>query len=142
MNRLQFLKEMRNSLVETIKEASAPLLEDEVKRMKEIFSSVHRTWHLLGTYDADELKGVEVKNIHHVPIVVYVQNGDIKARKAICSHCHVIPHYIQLEHRFICLYCDREFDLTSETGALKMPLLATKKIKNQWYVQLERDLYA
>lgn len=32
MNRLQFLKEMRNSLVETVKEASAPLLEEEVKK--------------------------------------------------------------------------------------------------------------
>ncbi|GMB09649.1 Rieske-like 2Fe-2S protein [Thermolongibacillus altinsuensis] len=142
MNRLQFLKELRNSLVETMKEASAPLLEDEVEKMKEILFSVHRAWHLLGTYDADELKGVEVKNIHHVPVVVYVQKGNIKARKAICSHCRVMPHYVQFEHRFICLYCDREFDLASETGTLKMPLLATKKIENQWYVQLERDLYA
>ncbi|AEH48073.1 Rieske 2Fe-2S domain-containing protein [Parageobacillus thermoglucosidasius] len=142
MNRLQFLKEMRNSLVETVKEASAPLLEEEVKKMKEIFSSVHYVWHLLGTYDAAELKRVEMRNVHHVPVVVYVQNGKIKARKAICSHCHVIPHYIELEHRLICLYCDREFDLASETGTLKLPLLATKKIKNQWYVRLERDSYA
>jgi uncharacterized protein YlbG (UPF0298 family) len=142
MNRLQFLKEVRDSFLETVKEASAPLLEDEVKKMKEIFSSVHRTWHLLGTYDAAELKGVEVKNVHHVPIAVYAQNGQIKARKVICSHCRVMPHYIQFEHRFICLYCDREFDLSTETGTLKMPLLAIKQVNNQWYVQLERDLYA
>ncbi|UQD51037.1 2Fe-2S ferredoxin [Bacillus methanolicus] len=142
MNRLQFLKEMRNSLVQTIKEAYTPLLEDEVEKITEIFSSVHRAWYLLGIYDVAELKGVEVKYVHHVPVAVYVQNGDIKARKAICSNCHVLPHYIQYQHRFICLNCDREFDLASEKGTLKMSLLATKKIKNQWYVQLESDLYA
>lgn len=42
MNRLQFLKMMRNSLMETVKEASAPLLEDEVEKVKTLFLVIAR----------------------------------------------------------------------------------------------------
>ncbi|KHF27982.1 hypothetical protein LR68_03170 [Anoxybacillus sp. BCO1] len=58
MNRLQFLKMMRNSLIETMKEASAPLLEDEVEKVKKLFSN-HRTWHAIGP--CDDICDVEIK---------------------------------------------------------------------------------
>ncbi|MBB5355887.1 uncharacterized protein YlbG (UPF0298 family) [Anoxybacillus mongoliensis] len=139
MNRLQFLKMMRNSFIETMKEVSAPLLEEEVEKVKNLFSD-HRTWHTIGP--CDDVCDVELKTIGRIPIVVYKHDGTLHVRKAICSHCHVMPHYIQQDHRFICLYCDREWHVLSQHGTLHMPLLPTKKEENIWYVQIERDSYA
>ncbi|MGJ7035338.1 2Fe-2S ferredoxin [Anoxybacillus eryuanensis] len=139
MNRLQFLKMMRNSFIETMKEVSAPLLEEEVEKVKKLFFD-HRTWHTIGP--CDDVCDVEMKTVGRIPIVVYKHDGTLHVRKAICSHCHVMPHYIQQDHRFICLYCDREWHIFSQHGTLHMPLLPTKKEGNVWYVQIERDSYA
>ncbi|ASA95974.1 MULTISPECIES: hypothetical protein [Anoxybacillus] len=139
MNRLQFLKMMRNSLMETVKEASAPLLEDEVEKVKTLFFS-HRTWHSIGL--CDDVHGVEMKTVARIPIVVYKHAGTLHVKKAICSHCHVMPHYIEQDHRFICLYCDREWYVLSQEGTLHMPILQTKQEGDEWYVQIEGDSYA
>ncbi|MBA2878091.1 nitrite reductase/ring-hydroxylating ferredoxin subunit [Anoxybacillus kamchatkensis] len=139
MNRLQFLKMMRDSLIETMKEASAPLLEDEVEKVKKLFSN-HRTWHAIGP--CDDICDVEIKTVDRIPLVVYKHEGTLYVRKAICSHCQVMPHYIQQDHRFICLYCDREWHVFSQKGTLHMPLLPTKREGDEWYVQIERDSYA
>ncbi|WP_241737719.1 hypothetical protein [Anoxybacillus flavithermus] len=79
MNRLQFLKMMRNSLMETVKEASAPLLEDEVEKVKTLFFS-HRTWHSIGL--CDDVHGVEMKTVARIPIVVYKHAGTLHVKKS------------------------------------------------------------
>lgn len=53
-----------------------------------------------------------------------------------------MPHYIEQDHRFICLYCDREWYVLSQEGTLHMPILQTKQEGDEWYVQIEGDSYA
>lgn len=137
MNRLEFLKELKNSLVETIQSACAPIVEDKIDKLDRSIDVLSQLqwWHV--TNQIASIKTIEQKYIDGQSLLLVHANNVIRAFNGTCPSCGHLLHVFQMDSTCTCMNCEEEFPLAgSETCSLQeYPL---KRREDGYYVGLKK----
>ena len=137
MNRLEFLKEMTNSLFKTVQSACAPIVEEKIDKLDRSIDVLTQLqwWHV--TNEAQDTKTIETKYIDGQSVLVVHEQKTIRAFSGLCPSCSHLLHVFQLDFACKCMHCDEHFTLTNdEFGSLQeYPL---KKREDGYYVGLNK----
>ena len=137
MNRLEFLKEMKNSLFKTVQSACAPIVEEKIEKLDRSIDVLSQLqwWHV--TNQVHDTKVIETKYIDGQSLLVVHEHKTIRAFNGTCPSCSHLLHVFQLDFACKCMNCDEGFSLTSsETRSLQeYPL---KKREDGYYVGLSK----
>ena len=137
MNRLEFLKEMKNSLFKTVQSACAPIVEEKIEKLDRSIDVLAQLQWWPVTNEARDTKTIETKYIDGQSILVVHEQKTIRAFSGSCPSCSHLLHVFQLDFACKCINCDEHFTFTSnEVGSLQeYPL---KKRENGYYVGLSK----
>lgn len=137
MNRLEFLKELKNSLVETVQLACAPIVEDKIDKLDRSFDVLSQLqwWHVTNQIGA--IKSIEQKYVDGQSLLLVHANNSIRAFNGKCPSCEHLLHVFQIDSKCKCMNCEEEFSLVSnETSSLQeYPL---KRREDGYYVGLQK----
>ena len=137
MDRLEFLKELKNSLLETIQSACAPIVEDKIDKFDRSIDVLSQLqwWHV--TNQIASIKTIEQKYIDGQSLLLVHANNTIRAFNGTCPSCDHLLHVFQMDSKCKCMNCEAEFSLaSSETSCLQeYPL---KRREDGYYVGLKK----
>lgn len=138
MNRLEFLKELKNSLVETVQSACAPIVEDKMEKLDRSIDVLSQLqwWYVTNQIAARRM--IEQKYIDGQSLLLVHTNNTIRAFAGTCPSCDHLLHIFQMDSKCKCMNCEEEFSLaSSETSCLQeYPL---KRRKDGFYVGLKKQ---
>ena len=137
MNRLEFLKEMKNSLFKTVQSACAPIVEEKIEKLDHSMDVLAQLqwWHV--TNEVNAKKTIETKFVDGQNILLVHADQSIHAFSGACSSCSNLLHVFQLDFACKCMHCDEHFTFTSnEVSSLQQYPL--KKRENGYYVGLSK----
>ena len=137
MNRLEFLKEMKNSLFKTVQSACAPIVEEKIEKLDRSIDVLTQLqwWHV--TNEARDTKTIETKYIDGQSILVVHEQKTIRAFNGTCPSCSHLLHVFQLDFACKCMNCDEDFSLTS-TEKASLQEYPLKKREDGYYVGLTK----
>ncbi|MFS0784710.1 hypothetical protein [Bacillus sp. 1P06AnD] len=121
MNRLQFLKEMKDSLFTTVKSVYEPLVEDDLQKLSRSADKMLGIKWVLLAGRADEMADLEQRQIEGQPIICVKEGNSIRAYSGICPACTNLLVLSSFEKNCKCLMCEENYPLfpedhTSVTG--------------------------
>ena len=137
MNRLEFLKEMKNSLFKTVQSACAPIVEDKMEKLDRSIDvlSQMKWWHV--TNEVNATKTIETKYIDGQSLLLVHEQQTIRAFSGTCPSCSHLLHVFQLDFACKCMNCDEDFSLTS-TEKASLQEYPLKKREDGYYVGLTK----
>lgn len=138
MNRLEFLKEIKNSLVQTIQSATAPIVEDKIDKIDrsiDVLSQV-QWWHV--TNEVLNSKKIEQKYIDGQSLLLVHANRNIRAFSGVCPTCNHLLHVFQMDLTCKCMNCEQEFSLASSETKSCLQEYPLKRHKDGYYVGLKK----
>lgn len=141
MDRLEFLKEMKNSLIKTVQSAFAPIVEEKIERIDRSIDVLSQVQWLYVTKQVNDKKSIETKYIDGKTLLLVHEHETIRAFVGTCPTCSQLLHVFQMEFTCKCINCDKYFSLTTnEIGDLQQ--FPMKKREDGYYIGLpKKGLY-
>ncbi len=130
MKRIDFLKEMGASLLQTVKYAYEPFVQDDLKRVEDVADrALGIKW--LPLMREEEMEPVlEMKFVDGNPIIVSRYDTNMQVMDGICPVCSNIITVTALYSTGKCLNCEKEFNFKTKQGTLHIASLPIK-VKDQ-----------
>ena len=138
MNRLDFLKELKNSLVETVQSACAPIIEDKmdkIDRSIDVLSQL-QWWHV--TNQMSEKETIEQKYIDGQSLLLVHANNTIRVFNGTCPSCNHLLHDFQMDCTCKCMNCEEEFSFASSDANCCLQEHPLKRHEDGYYVGLKK----
>lgn len=137
MNRLEFLKELKKSLVDTVRYVSAPIVEEKMEKLDhslDVLSQI-QWWHV--TNQVSESTKIEEKYIDGQSILLVHEDKKLRAFNGFCPSCNHLLHVFQMDSKCKCMNCEEEYSFMSNEGSglQEYPL---KKSETGYYVGLKK----
>ena len=137
MNRLEFLKEMKNSLFKTVQSACAPIVEEKIEKLDRSIDVLSQLQWRHVTNEINAKKTIETKFMDGQNILLVHADQSIHAFSGACPSCSNLLHVFQLDFACKCMHCDEHFTFTSnEISSLQQYPL--KKREDGYYVGLNK----
>lgn len=134
MNRLDFLKVMKNSLQETVVEVATPLVEDDLSKVKNEWIVLNgMRWHEIAISTS---RLPTVSWIGKMPILFFQESDRLRAYSGICRECHTTIHYQAFNEKIMCLTCSKEWKVEEIEQEEILEELHIKHESNKIYVAL------
>lgn len=132
MKRVDFIKEMCTSLLQTVKNVYEPFVQEDLEKVEEVADrALGITWVPL-LMKEDESFTLEMKFMVGKPVVVSHFNSNIQAFVGICPECSNIISVTALYSSGKCLNCGKQYNFMTHEGDLLLEDLPLK-LKNQIY---------
>lgn len=137
MNRLEFLKELKKSLIQTVQSACAPIVEEKIEKLDRSIDVLSQLqwWHV--TNQVNDTKVIETKYIDGQSLLVVHKDKTIRVFNGTCPSCSHLLHVFQMDFACKCINCDEEFSLTS-TEISSLQEYPLKKREDGYYVGLSK----
>ncbi|CCQ97301.1 putative Rieske (2Fe-2S) iron-sulfur domain protein [[Clostridium] ultunense Esp] len=141
MNRLEFLRELKKSLIDTVKEVSLPFLEEDAKKIEETVDRlIGVTWVSTGIRGKLEGEQVESVRLGKKEFFLYKKNKEeTRGVENRCPECGSLLHYLSYRRRLKCLSCDKDFHLDTEEGELHLTPAPMKQEEEIWFIGVKKD---
>jgi hypothetical protein len=137
MNRIDFLKEMKNSFGETIKGIFSPFLEEKVEKIDDATSILNgEKWSELPLLDTSTEWGVRDFYLGEDSFNLIIQGENIQAFKKQCPTCKGLLVITPFDKKAKCFMCDQSLSLVNFEGDLKVTRSEVKKRNDKWFVQI------
>lgn len=137
MNRLEFLKEIKKSLIETVQYACAPIMEDKIEKLNNSLDVLSQLqwWHVVS--EVSEFHKIEEKYIDSQSIILVHENKKLYAFNGLCPSCKNLLTVFQNDSKCKCMYCEEEYTFASnkENCLQEYPL---KSCEDGYYVGLSK----
>lgn len=135
MNRLQFLTELRKSLITTTKEITLPFIGEELEEAKDVADKIVGVkWLKLEGITPSSFIGVQDRFINKSSILFFSDGEQLKAYEKICSSCQSLVQWIAYDKKIKCFTCDKTFDVETETGDLAFKHYYIKEKNGEWFI--------
>lgn len=109
MNRLSFLKEMRTSLFETVKELYEPIMEDDLKKIDQSADQLLGIHWFYLVADVQSVKHLEQKYVAGKPIICVKENEKVRAYSGICPTCTNLLTISTFTSTCKCMHCEKDY---------------------------------
>lgn len=137
MNRLQFIAEMKKSLLETTKEISTPFIEEKVTEIDHLaMKLVGLKWIKLEGINPSSFSGVRDHFINGVSVLLFSDGIQLIAYEKKCQSCNTILNWISFEKNLKCFSCDKTYSVEDENGDLACKRYYIKEHCGEWFIGL------
>lgn len=138
MKRIDFLKEMSNSLLQTVKNAYEPFIRDDIERVEEVADkALGISW--LPLMREDEISStLEMRFIEGKPIIVSRNHTNMQVMSGICPVCSNIINVTALYSKGKCLNCEKEYNFSTNQGDLELDQLPIKMKDQMIYIGFQK----
>ena len=137
MDRIDFLREMKNSFGETIKGIFSPFLEEKVEKIDDATSILSgEKWSELPPLDTSIEWGVRDFYLGEDSFNLIIQGENIQAFKKQCPTCKGLIVITPFDKKAKCFMCDQSLSLVNFEGDLKVTRSEVKKRNDNWFVQI------
>lgn len=138
MKRGEFIKEMGNSLFQTVKSVYEPFLKDDLQKMEDVTDiALGITWLPLMP-KSEATQKIEMKFVNGKPIIVSVNETNMQAMSGICPVCSNIIMVNTLYSSGKCLNCEKEYNFKTQTGSLSLNSLPIKLKEQMYFVGFQK----
>jgi len=139
LNRLQFLAEMKKSLINTTKEITFPFLDEKLEHLDSLADQIVGViWLPLERLKPSSFSGVQEHFINSRSVLLYSDGKNLKAYGKICSSCNSLAQWIAFDEKLTCFICERSYDVVLETGDLCCKRYSTKEKAGVWFIEMEK----
>jgi hypothetical protein len=136
MRRLDFMKELGNSLFETIKAVYEPFIKEDIEKMEDVANmALGITWHPL-MKKTEASAELEMKFIRGKPIIVARYGTNMQVMDGVCPVCSNIIILTTLYLSGKCLNCEKEYNFITQTGDFQPEPLRLKLKDEMYYIGL------
>lgn len=138
MNRLQFLAELRKSLIDTTKGITFPVISEEIEKLDEVADQiVGIQWFPLKTMSPSSFLGAQDRFINNRSILFFSDGKSLKAYEKKCISCNCLAQWITYEKKLKCFSCDKTYDVQKDSGELKCERHSMKETNGEWFIGLK-----
>lgn len=126
---------MGKSLLKTVKEVTAPFLEDDLEKLDSVvdeFAGIK--WHEAGAIQTFTTGEIHDLFLNKKPVVVLYIDGHFHAFEKICPTCESMVQWIAYDSKFKCLSCEREYGVRTEQKTLALKKYPIKKDKDKLFI--------
>lgn len=138
MKRAEFIKEMGNSLCQTVKSVYEPFLKEDIKKEENVKDLVLAiTW--LPLLPKREISTqLEMRFVNGKPIIVSMNETNMQVLSGICPVCSNIIIITTLYASGKCLNCEKEYNFNTNEGELLLESLPIMLIDQMYFVVFKR----
>lgn len=141
MKRREFFAQIKQDLLETLREISQPLMEDKLEKMdRAVDSLLDVQWLPLSGHAPEGFRGWQEIYLGGHWVYLYSDGSRMRAFDKICSSCQSITTRLDGQKIIKCLMCEHTFSLVELTGELDVTELPIKAINRQYYVGISQLL--
>lgn len=135
MNRLQFLSELKKSLLKTTKEITFPILSEEVEKIDKVTDEfIGVKWHELKGISPESFQDVEEHFIENKSVLLCSDGTKLTAFNKVCSECQSLVQLITYEKKIKCFTCDKSYNFELKTGDLLYKHYYIKEKDGNWFI--------
>lgn len=134
MNRLQFLTEMKKSLLNTTKEITFPILSEEMEKVEDAADQmIGLQWYKIKINASSE--DVQEHYVNGKSILIYKTNdGELKAIQKICEKCQSLVQWLSHEQKLKCFSCENTYDCLKDDGDLTCKHYFMRNRDGSWFI--------
>jgi hypothetical protein len=126
MRRGDFLKEMGNSLFQTVKSVYEPFLSEDLEKVEVATDrALGITWLPLVT-ENEGYTDLEMKFIGGKPVIITRNGTNMQALDGVCPVCSNIIILTTLYSTGKCLNCQKEYNFETHLGELELEVFPIK----------------
>jgi hypothetical protein len=132
MKRLDFFKEMRESIFQTVKSVYEPFIQGDLETLEGAADrALGITWIPL-MREREWTSDLEIKFLQGQAVILVRDGVNMQAWNGICPVCSQIITLSTLYSSGKCLNCQKEFNFKTNTGELRLSSLSMRK-RDQTY---------
>lgn len=140
MNRKEFLRQLRDDLLQTAAYIAHPLIEDDLEKMERVIDRISGIrWHPLPEHalEGEAAGALQVKEVFVEGKGLFLVAGEkTGAFGNECTQCRTVVHWLPHVKRFHCFLCGKEWSPLDGEGNLRLRRYPVKKRDGTWYVGL------
>lgn len=119
MDRREFMKELKKGVTGVIREAAAPLVERDVKKLTKLADKL--SGYDYHTIAPPRMWPVMEQSAGH-PFLLNREAGEWRAYSALCPSCKQHLHYLSYSGEMKCFACDNLYSLGEDTRLTLLPV--------------------
>lgn len=138
MKRSDFLKEMGNSLFQTIKSVYEPFIQEDLEKVAMAAEQLLEIKWVPLINDVDTALQLEIKFMEDRPIIISRHERNIQVMDGICPVCSNLIVVTTLYSTGKCLKCEKEYNFKTKQGQLKLNALPLKFSDQMIYIGIQK----
>lgn len=119
MNRLEFFQYMKKSMLDTLKHAVSPFIEEDIRKIERFTDEIGGIqWVPCEMHvGEDECK---TAFLNGRSVAIYRRSGQLTCYELVCMSCQTLVHYVSSERMLTCLQCSSSYQLDKGEGDLQL----------------------
>jgi hypothetical protein len=125
MNRREFMKQLGTGLLDTFKEAAAPLIEKDLEKLSRLTDQLigYRFYEVKLPVGSPSLTGIASMTVSGETLLLRRNGAEWEFYSGYCPGCGNLMQVIAYAGKFKCFGCESEYDPKAQRGALaQLPL--------------------
>lgn len=135
MDRLGFLSYMKNSIFNTVKEISAPFIEEDLQKVDQWIDNLAGIkWIPAEGQKLDE--GIDCKDLYiaNKHLLSFFNGQEVRIYEKQCQKCNTIVNWISYDKTLKCFQCGSSFKVKDRQGDLSLKEYKAKCENGIWYI--------
>lgn len=135
LKRSEFFAEMGKGLLKTVKELTAPFVEDDLQKLDSFVDELSAIkWQEIGAIQSFTTGEIHDLFLNKIPIALLFIDGQFYAYKKICPTCQTMVQWIAYDSKFKCMSCEKEYYIETEQKSLSLKKYPIKKSNNKLFI--------
>ncbi|WP_017755245.1 hypothetical protein [Calidifontibacillus oryziterrae] len=135
MDRADFFSFIKKSVVDTVKEVSAPFIEDDLKKVDQMVDSLAGIKWLPAYGETLNNKiGYQDLYIQNRHLASYFDGEEVTVFDKVCPKCQTIVQWISYDRKLKCFGCDTSITVIDRQGDLQLKEYETKCENGIWFI--------
>lgn len=135
LKRSEFFAEMGKGFLKTVKELTAPFVEDDLQKLDSYVDELAG----IKWYEAGTVKNFSIGEIYDLflgkkPVVLLINEGKYNAFEKICPRCQSMVQWIAYDSKFKCMSCEAEYYVRTEGNQLSLKKYPIKKVEDKLFI--------
>ncbi|WLR52938.1 Rieske (2Fe-2S) protein [Bacillus tianshenii] len=137
MNRLEFFHYVKKSVVDTVKYAASPLIEEDVKKIDRWTDELAGIVWIPCELDLSRSECMTTF-LNGKSLAFFYNDEVLRCVDLTCVNCETLVHWYAFQKEFKCLTCEHTYQVSHMTGELEIQELPLKREYGQLLVGFER----
>lgn len=133
MNRRDFLRIIKEDLLQTFREVSQPFIEDNLEKVNQTLDTLLDVkWQPLPVSFPPDFRGWKDAYLNGQGVYLHADDSEVRCFSMVCSRCRMITTRLDEAKVIKCLMCERTFSLEQAAGELELEEYPVRKINSQY----------
>jgi hypothetical protein len=138
MRRGDFIKEMGNSIFQTVKSVYEPFIREDLEKVESAADCALGISWVPFIKESELFSELELKFIDAKPVIVIRNGTNMQAMDGVCPVCSNIIILTTLYLSGKCLNCQKEYNFKTQSGELQLASFPIKRKEEIYYIGFQK----